>query len=124
MASNTGMSAITLFLFLNIIFFSLVTATNNPNNYPNYPHATCPINTLKLGVCANLLNGLLGIVIGHPPKEPCCSLIRGLADLEAAVCLCTALRANILGIRLNVPISLSLLLNECGCKLPSGFTCP
>ncbi|XP_074262944.1 14 kDa proline-rich protein DC2.15-like [Silene latifolia] len=124
MASTTGTSTITVFLFVNIVFFSLVTATYNPNNYPTKPPGKCPIDTLKLKVCANVLDGLLGIKIGHPPKEPCCSLIRGLADVDAAVCLCTALRAKILGNRLNIPIALSLLLNECGCKIPSGFTCP
>ncbi|KAJ1392673.1 Hydrophobic seed protein [Sesbania bispinosa] len=54
---------------------------------------------------------------------PCCSFLQGLADLEAAVCLCTALRANILGIRLNVSISLAMLLNFCSRKVPSGFQC-
>uniref|UniRef100_M8AJ91 Hydrophobic seed protein domain-containing protein n=1 Tax=Aegilops tauschii TaxID=37682 RepID=M8AJ91_AEGTA len=32
--------------------------------------------------------------------------------------------ANILGIQLNVPIDLTLLLNQCGKKCPSDFTCP
>ncbi|KAK7389374.1 hypothetical protein VNO78_24345 [Psophocarpus tetragonolobus] len=27
-----------------------------------------------------------------PPKTPCCNLIQGLADLEAALCLCTVER--------------------------------
>nr|GEV27005.1 hypothetical protein [Tanacetum cinerariifolium] len=44
-----------------------------------------------------------------------------LVDIEAAVCLCTAIKANVLGINLNVPVSLSLLLNVCGKKVPSGF---
>ncbi|GER28036.1 lipid-transfer protein [Striga asiatica] len=84
---------------------------------------TCPKDTLKLGVCANLLNDLVHLVVGTPPKTPCCTLINGLADLEAAVCLCTAIKANVLGINLNVPVSLSLLLNYCGKKVPSGFQC-
>ncbi|KAL3829872.1 hypothetical protein ACJIZ3_018674 [Penstemon smallii] len=85
----------------------------------------CPKDTLKLGVCANLLNDLVNVVVGSPPKNPaaCCSLIGGLADLDAAVCLCTAIKANVLGINLNVPVSLSLLLNYCGKKVPSGFQC-
>ncbi|CAM0871181.1 unnamed protein product [Alopecurus aequalis] len=83
----------------------------------------CPIDTLKLGVCANVLNGLINLQLGTPPKKPCCSLIQGLADVEAAVCLCTALKANILGINLNVPIDLSLLVNYCGRKVPRGFQC-
>ncbi|KAK9052312.1 hypothetical protein SSX86_028941 [Deinandra increscens subsp. villosa] len=87
------------------------------------PKNTCPIDTLKLGACANVLNGLLNLVIGSTPKTECCSLIGGLADLDAAVCLCTAIKANVLGINLNVPVSLSLLLNYCDKKVPSGFQC-
>jgi hypothetical protein len=56
--------------------------------------------------------------------QPCCSLIQGLVDLEAAVCLCTALRLTLLGINLNLPINLSLVLNNCGRNAPSGFQCP
>jgi hypothetical protein len=85
--------------------------------------AKCPIDALKLGVCANVLSGLINLQLGTPPKKPCCSLIQGLADVEAAVCLCTALKANILGINLNVPIDLSLLVNYCGKKVPRGFQC-
>ncbi|KFK31983.1 hypothetical protein AALP_AA6G185000 [Arabis alpina] len=84
----------------------------------------CPINALRLGACANVLSGLLNIQLGQPSAQPCCSVIQGLVDLEAAVCLCTALRANVLGINLNVPISLSLLLNACNKNnVPSDFQC-
>ncbi|KNA11293.1 hypothetical protein SOVF_136550 [Spinacia oleracea] len=83
----------------------------------------CSIDTLKLGVCADVL-GLVHAVIGNPPSgTPCCSLLKGLANLEAAVCLCTAIKANILGINLNVPISLSVLLSACQKELPNGFKC-
>ncbi|KAL5728068.1 Lipid transfer protein EARLI 1 [Ranunculus cassubicifolius] len=173
MASKSYASA-ALFLALNLLFFSLVTASDcscstppspkpksppspkpkpppstpttpptpkpkSPPTTPKTPPApkptpptptpttpstrTCPRDALKLGVCGNLLDGLVGVVIGSPSKTPCCSLLQGLADLDAAVCLCTAIRANILGINLNVPISLSLLLNTCGYKVPSGYKC-
>uniref|UniRef100_M8BAC6 14 kDa proline-rich protein n=1 Tax=Aegilops tauschii TaxID=37682 RepID=M8BAC6_AEGTA len=62
----------------------------------------------------------------EPPSgggDKCCSLLGGLADLEAAVCLCTALKANVLGIVLNIPVKLSLLLNYCGKTAPKGFQC-
>jgi hypothetical protein len=36
-----------------------------------------------------VLNGLINLQLGTLPKKPCCTLILGLADLEAAVCLCT-----------------------------------
>ncbi|CAL9214645.1 unnamed protein product [Arabidopsis halleri] len=140
MASRTT-SSIALFLALNLFFFTTISAcgsctpcgggcpspkpkpTPKPTPSPSSGSSKCPKDTLKLGVCANLLNGLLDLTLGKPPVEPCCSLIQGLADVEAAVCLCTALKANILGINLNLPISLSLLLNVCSKQLPPGFQC-
>ncbi|KAF7051409.1 hypothetical protein CFC21_059647 [Triticum aestivum] len=83
----------------------------------------CSINTLKLKACANILN-LLKLNLGVPASEDCCPLLSGLADLEAAVCLCTAINANVLGIKLNVPVDLVLLLNQCGKTCPADFTCP
>ncbi|RYR29383.1 hypothetical protein Ahy_B01g053765 isoform I [Arachis hypogaea] len=130
MASKTP-SSIALFLIVNILFFSLVSACGTcpgPNPKPKHRStpsgsASCPRDALKLGVCANVLNGLLNVTLGQPPVTPCCTLLNGLVDLEAAVCLCTALRANILGINLNLPISLSLLLNVCSRQAPRGFQC-
>ncbi|EYU18564.1 hypothetical protein MIMGU_mgv1a016162mg [Erythranthe guttata] len=131
MASRAATSTILLVMF-NLVFFTMVSSTYVPcppppshehKHHHYHPKATCPKDTLKLGVCANLLNDLVHLVVGSPPKTPCCSLIGGLADLEAAVCLCTAVKANVLGINLNVPVSLSLLLNYCGKKVPSGFQC-
>ncbi|CAI0482751.1 unnamed protein product [Linum tenue] len=138
MASQTS-SAMALFLALNLLFFSMASATpSTPKPTPSAPKPTppspttpstggggkCPIDALKLGVCADVLANLLNLKLGSPPVQPCCSLINGLVDVEAAVCLCTAIKANILGINLNVPVSLSLLLNVCNQKLPSGFQCP
>ena len=111
MASKAAILLITLnILFL---FFTVATSAKQPS---------CSLNTLKLGVCADVL-GLVKVELGKPPKTPCCSLIQGLVDLEAAVCLCTALRANVLGIKLNVPINFSLILNYCGKGVPKGFVC-
>ncbi|CAI0482939.1 unnamed protein product [Linum tenue] len=133
MASQTS-SAMALFLALNLLFFSMASACGggcpNPKPTPTAPPPStggggkCPIDALKLGVCADVLANLLNLKLGSPPVQPCCSLINGLVDVEAAVCLCTAIKANILGINLNVPVSLSLLLNVCNQKLPSGFQCP
>jgi len=94
-----------------------------PPRTPGSSGNSCPIDALKLGVCANVLSSLLNIQLGQPSSQQCCSLIQGLVDVDAAICLCTALRANVLGINLNVPISLSVLLNVCNRKLPSGFQC-
>ncbi|KAK3039455.1 hypothetical protein RJ639_028037 [Escallonia herrerae] len=117
-------SAAVLFLLVNLLFFVAVSGCNTPPTpkpTPTPSKGSCPRDALKLGVCAKLLNGSVGAVVGSPPDTPCCSLLGGLLDLEAAVCLCTALKANILGINLNIPISLSLLVNTCGKKLPSDF---
>ena len=115
MASKTC-SSLALFLTLNLLFFSLVSACGSyscpspkpkpkpkpkPNPNPSPSGASCPRDALKLGVCANVLKGLLNVTLGQPPVTPCCSLLDGLVDLEAAVCLCTALKANVLGINLN-----------------------
>ncbi|KAB1215867.1 14 kDa proline-rich protein DC2.15 [Morella rubra] len=122
--ASKALASTALLLSLNLLFFAMVSSAEYvaspppPNDQP-----TCPENALKFGVCANLLNELVHVVVGTPPTSPCCSLIQGLADLEAAVCLCTAIKANVLGINLNVPVSLSLLLNYCGKSVPSGFQC-
>ncbi|KAB1217032.1 14 kDa proline-rich protein DC2.15 [Morella rubra] len=133
--ASKALASTALLLSLNLLFFVMVSSTNvacppPPKGHKHHhskhtppPKPTCPKDTLKLGVCANLLNGLGHVVVGTPPKSPCCSLIQGLVDLEAAVCLCTAIKANVLGINLNVPVSLSLLLNYCGKSVPSGFQC-
>lgn len=125
-------SSAALFLSINLLFFALVSGCNTcvqpkpipkPKPNPVVPKNSCPRDALKLGVCAKLLNGTVGAVVGNPPDTPCCSVLQGLVDLEAAVCLCTAIKANILGININIPISLSLLINTCGKKLPSEFIC-
>lgn len=126
MASKNSASLV-IFLALNLLFFAVVSGCGTcgspaPKPKPKPTKATCPKDTLKLGVCANIL-GLVGVEVGSPPTKPCCALIEGLADLEAAVCLCTAIKAKVLGNNLNVPVSLSLLLNVCGKKVPTGFKC-
>uniref|UniRef100_A0ACD5TSN9 Uncharacterized protein n=1 Tax=Avena sativa TaxID=4498 RepID=A0ACD5TSN9_AVESA len=83
----------------------------------------CSIGMLKLKVCANVLN-LLKLKLGVPATEECCPLLSGLADLDAAVCLCTAIKADVLGIHLDFLVDLTLLLNQCGRTCPDDFTCP
>ncbi len=103
-------------------YFSLVFHLLAPPSVPEKP-AQCPKDTLKFGVCGSWL-GLVTEVIGTKPSEECCTLVKGLADLEAALCLCTAIKDNVLGIvKLKVPVALSLLVNACGKKVPEGFVC-
>ncbi|VAI25613.1 unnamed protein product [Triticum turgidum subsp. durum] len=106
-----------LFLAMNLVLLVAVHGCGSGGG------GTCSIDTLKLKVCANVLN-LLKLNLGVPTDEQCCPLLSGLADLDAAVCLCTAIKANVLGIKLNVPVDLVLLLNQCGKTCPADFTCP
>uniref|UniRef100_A0A6M2F451 Bifunctional inhibitor/plant lipid transfer protein/seed storage helical domain-containing protein n=1 Tax=Populus davidiana TaxID=266767 RepID=A0A6M2F451_9ROSI len=84
---------------------------------------TCPIDTLKLGACVDVLGGLIHIGIGSSAKDECCPLLEGLVDLDAALCLCTAIKAKLLNINLILPIALELLV-DCGKTPPEGFKCP
>lgn len=83
----------------------------------------CPRDTLKLGVCVDLLGGLVSAVVGTPASSKCCTLLEGLADLEAAACLCSAIKANVLGIKVKLDVALSLLVSACEKSLPPGFKC-
>ncbi|RYR44618.1 hypothetical protein Ahy_A08g040920 isoform D [Arachis hypogaea] len=121
MASNKVIATI---LVLSLLAYSTLTHANcPPKKATPPPQEKCPKDTLKLGACADLL-GLVNIIIGTPPSSKCCALIKGLADLEAALCLCTAIKANVLGINLNVPITLELILSACQKTVPPGFQCP
>ncbi|KAL8064452.1 hypothetical protein ABFX02_01G091300 [Erythranthe guttata] len=138
MASKKNSPIAHFFLVLNLLFFFTLAISScrtcadqykpkpkpMPMPIPIYPSADyCPKDTLKLGVCANLLAGLLGRTNGIPPKTPCCSLIADLDDYGAALCLCDAVKKNVLGKNLNAPLSISLLLNVCSKKVPKGYTC-
>ncbi|XP_010088891.2 putative lipid-binding protein At4g00165 [Morus notabilis] len=129
---NRSRVFVAVLIVSNLVFFTCVSSNNvpcppkgttpPPANAPK-KQGKCPIDTLKFGVCGSWL-GVVTEVIGAKPSEECCSLIKGLADLEAAFCLCTAIKANVLGVvKLNVPIALSLLVNSCGKKVPQGFVC-
>ncbi|KAL8062460.1 hypothetical protein ABFS82_02G147700 [Erythranthe guttata] len=124
----------TLITLINIIFFFLtcVSSENVPCPPKSTPSASappkvgpakCPRDTLKFGVCGDWL-GLVHEVIGTKPSKKCCALIEGLANVEAALCLCTAIKANVLGlVKIDIPVALSLVVNSCGKKVPKGFVC-
>uniref|UniRef100_A0A0D9YW16 Bifunctional inhibitor/plant lipid transfer protein/seed storage helical domain-containing protein n=1 Tax=Oryza glumipatula TaxID=40148 RepID=A0A0D9YW16_9ORYZ len=114
-----------LLVALNLVlFFTVASACGKYCPTPSTPsyNTKCPKNALKFAACADVL-GLVSAEVGQPPYEPCCGVLGGLADLEAAVCLCTAIKANVLGITLDIPVKLSLLVNYCGKNVPSGFIC-
>ncbi|VAI70858.1 unnamed protein product [Triticum turgidum subsp. durum] len=84
---------------------------------------TCPIDALKLNACVDVLSGLVHLVIGREARSKCCPLVQGVADLDAALCLCTTIRARVLNINIYLPVALRLLIT-CGKHPPNGFQCP
>ncbi|KAK4848933.1 hypothetical protein QYF36_018948 [Acer negundo] len=116
MVGSRALASAALVVSLNLVFFTLVTSASAP--VPNSPP---PPNCPKLDVCLNVLD-LLSLTTGGRPPSSCCTIIQGLAGLDAAVCLCTALRVTAVGINLNVPVTLNLLINRCtGNDVSSGF---
>ncbi|CAO2036458.1 unnamed protein product [Urochloa humidicola] len=95
-----------------------------PPSTPSSPTGKCPLNTLKLLACVDALNGLVHAVVGAKASEKCCPLLSGVADLDAALCLCTAIKAKALGINLVLPIAIEVLVNECHKNVPASFQCP
>ncbi|XP_038679496.1 putative lipid-binding protein AIR1 [Tripterygium wilfordii] len=109
---NAFASVALLLLSFNLLFFTLVSSSSNTH--------ICPRSVLDLKVCANVLNWV-NVKVGD--SSPCCKLIDNLVDLDAAVCLCTALKASVLGAKLDIPVSFKLLLNDCNKKVPVDFKC-
>ncbi|PIM97492.1 hypothetical protein CDL12_30037 [Handroanthus impetiginosus] len=123
MAATKFSATILILSFLPFAAFAAACGTCRPA--PKGPPANpyCPRDTLKLGVCADLL-GLVNVLVGSPPSgHKCCAVLEGLADLEVAACLCTAIKANVLGINLNVPVALSALVSACRKVIPTGYKC-
>ncbi|CAI8584822.1 unnamed protein product [Vicia faba] len=111
MGSKSVSCIIIVIFFLNIFFSASLSSAQVPTS------KSCP----DLRVCVNVLKDLVSIIIGAPQCKPCCPFIAGLIDVEAHVCLCTAIKADILGIDINIPIK--VLLNVCGRKVPDGPIC-
>nr|CAN77497.1 hypothetical protein VITISV_040680 [Vitis vinifera] len=87
------------------------------------PPPTCPIDTLKLGACVDLLGGLVHVGIGSSAKDTCCPVLQGLVDSDSALCLCTTIKAKLLNVNIIIPIALQVLV-DCGKTPPPGFQCP
>ncbi|CBI31905.3 unnamed protein product, partial [Vitis vinifera] len=92
-------------------------------NPPPSTSPTCPVNAIKLGACVDVLGGLVHIGLGNPVENVCCPVLGGLLELEAAVCLCTAIRLKLLNLNIFIPIALEALIT-CGKTPPPGFVCP
>jgi len=94
-----------------------------PGGPGNGPAGRCPLNALKLGACVDLLNGLVHVGLGDPVVNQCCPVLGGVLALEAALCLCTTIRAKVLNLNIFLPIALELIAS-CGLTVPPGFKCP
>ncbi|CAH2042785.1 unnamed protein product [Thlaspi arvense] len=124
MGFNTPVSAI--FLAVNLLFFAFVTSSSAQSVPTPSPSPTCSINNLQVkGLCAKfLLPGLLNITVTVPPTSPCCSLISGLANIEAAACLCTSLKLPPpITLNINATAPVNSVLRGCGKNSPPNFTC-
>ncbi|OWM80182.1 putative lipid-binding protein At4g00165 [Punica granatum] len=132
-SKRTSPALLPLLILFNILFFTCVSSCDpctpkKPSPSPPLAPAPkktekCSKDTLKFGVCGAWL-GLIKENVGAKPSEECCTVIAGVADLEAALCLCTAIKANVLGlVKVEVPVAISLLVNACGKKVPEGFVC-
>ncbi|XP_044967648.1 36.4 kDa proline-rich protein-like [Hordeum vulgare subsp. vulgare] len=91
---------------------------------PSSPTGKCPVDVLKLVACVDALNGVVHAVVGANASETCCPLLSGVADLDAALCLCTTIKAKALNVSLVLPVAISVLVNQCGKHVPSSFQCP
>ncbi|WCJ25951.1 Bifunctional inhibitor/lipid-transfer protein/seed storage 2S albumin superfamily protein [Euphorbia peplus] len=96
MASSRTQASIAFLVCLNLVFFSMVTA-----------QTTCSIDYKLL----NAANSLY------------CFLLAPLVEADAAICVCTALKANLFGIVVNADLQLAALLGACGKKVPTGYKC-
>ncbi|GLJ25718.1 hypothetical protein SUGI_0492480 [Cryptomeria japonica] len=85
--------------------------------------SSCPLNAVKLGACVDVLGGLVNATIGDPAVNKCCPVIQGVLEIEAALCLCTTIRAKVLNLNIILPIALELFV-QCGLTPPPGFKCP
>ncbi|XP_047965654.1 36.4 kDa proline-rich protein-like [Salvia hispanica] len=69
------------------------------------PMPTCSVDIFSMSACVDEIG--------------CCPLIAGLPQLEAAICVCAAVKINAFSLNLYVH-----LLVGCGMTLPDCFTCP
>ncbi|XP_047086964.1 cortical cell-delineating protein-like [Lolium rigidum] len=98
-----------LFLALNLLLVAGVRGQS-----PSTSGNPCPTNALAdLKVCADVLV-LLKLKINVPANQQCCPMIGQLVKLDVAACLCAAIKLSVLGIPINLPLDVPLVLNYCG----------
>ncbi|KAL7188659.1 hypothetical protein ACSBR1_038507 [Camellia fascicularis] len=112
---SKGNASSLIFLFLN--FFFLTT-------FVSAVEFSCSNNIKNFGVCNQLLSELLETEVANTTlKDQCCSLIKDVVELEAAVCLCDAVKANILGNKDDPLASIKAVHRICNKKLFPTYKC-
>jgi Hydrophobic seed protein len=107
-------------LFALLLTFNLLFSTLTNSHYLSNPSGggssggSCPIEAGKFNVFKDVVNIIKGIKVGLPGTSKCCPLIKGLATVPAATCLCRAIKANVLGVKFDFPLDLKLILTYCG----------
>lgn len=70
------------------------------------------------------MGDVASLVAGEAMGSKCCALLQGLANAEAAACLCTAIKESALGVLTTEwSVAISLLVSSCKKKIPDGFKC-
>ncbi|EOA18129.1 hypothetical protein CARUB_v10006590mg [Capsella rubella] len=117
MASKYMTAMMALYLTFNLVLLGFTSA--QPTSAP-----VCPLNPTDAGICQNVL-GL--IPLNTRNVAPCCTVLARLDTPLAAVCACQAVRlnVNVLGINLNVNLTLRVteILGLCGLPVQTGFLC-
>ncbi|KAK3010406.1 hypothetical protein RJ639_012893 [Escallonia herrerae] len=68
-------------------------------------------------VTHQVLGGLVHIGLGNPVENICCQVIQDLLELEATICLCTAISLKLLNLNIFIPLAFQVLVN-CGLTPP------
>ncbi|CAH9135108.1 unnamed protein product [Cuscuta epithymum] len=89
---------------------------------PPSPPKYCPIDTMKIGLCLDILGGLIHIHLGDPAINKCCPMLGGLLGMEAAVCMCSTMTMRMMNLTIFMPVALELI-GMCGLYLPPGYAC-
>ncbi|WOL20311.1 hypothetical protein Cni_G29115 [Canna indica] len=97
-------------------------ATKSPGGCGSPPAPPkCPVDALKFGGCLDVLGETIKF---GDPAVACCAPLEGIAGLDAAMCLCTTIKAKFMNVNVVLPLALQVLVNTCGKSIPPGYTCP
>ncbi|XP_058742362.1 lipid transfer protein EARLI 1-like [Vicia villosa] len=120
--SSKSVASITIDLIivvfaLCIFFFTTPSFAQAPTVSPPSPPPKCP----PLQACVALLPFLGKIGVGIQQAQPCCSIIGGLVEADAVACVCEVVKANVVGININIPVK--EVLKVCEQNVPSFSQC-